>query len=220
MRSGAVSQSAIERAIGKLATDEEFCTRFFENPAAATWEAGLPLSPIELEVLSGLSRAAIARFSASLDGRIRRRYLAGTPSYFASYRLPELYAGIERQPGHFPVQYVGANVPQAWTAGSVFHLLQAILGLRADAPRGRLLIDPQLPTWLPDVTLRGLAVGRARVDLRFWRDEDATRWDASVRDGQIAIERQAWDPWDVAMDEQTEESVRRHATASGRGPSE
>ena len=67
-----MSQRAIERTLGKLATDEEFRVRFFENPAAATWEACIPLSPVELEVLSGLSRAAIARFSESLDGRILR----------------------------------------------------------------------------------------------------------------------------------------------------
>ncbi len=72
-----MSQNAVEQTLGKLATDEEFRARFF---AAATWEAGLPLSPIELEALSGLSRAAIARFSQSLDGRIRRLCLGGTPS--------------------------------------------------------------------------------------------------------------------------------------------
>jgi len=51
MRGGSVSQNAVERTLGKLATDEEFCARFFEDPAA--WEAGLPLSPVELEALSG-----------------------------------------------------------------------------------------------------------------------------------------------------------------------
>jgi len=80
MRGGSVSQNAVEQTLGKLATDEEFRARFFENPAAATWEAGLPLSPIELEALSGLSRAAIERFSQSLDGRTRRLCLDGTPS--------------------------------------------------------------------------------------------------------------------------------------------
>jgi hypothetical protein len=80
MRGGSVSQSAVERTLGKLATDDEFRVRFFENPAAATWEAGLPLSPIELEALSRLSRVAIARFSQGLDARIRRLRLAGTPS--------------------------------------------------------------------------------------------------------------------------------------------
>jgi len=75
-----MSQNAVERTLGKLATDEEFRARFFENPSAATWEAGLVLSRLELQALSGLSRAAIVRFSRSLDGRIRRLCLPGTPS--------------------------------------------------------------------------------------------------------------------------------------------
>ena len=80
MRGESVSQHAVERTLGKLATDEEFRARFFENPAAATWEAGLPLSAVELEALSTLPRAAIARFSQSLDSRIRRLCLDATPS--------------------------------------------------------------------------------------------------------------------------------------------
>ena len=44
--------------------------------------------------------------------------------------------------GSFPVQYLGANIPQAWAAGSVFQLVQAMLGLRADAPNGRLWVNP------------------------------------------------------------------------------
>ena len=77
MRGGSVSQAGVERTLGKLATDEEFRARFFENPATAAWEAGIALSPNELEALSGLSRTALARFSQSLDGRIRRLCLAG-----------------------------------------------------------------------------------------------------------------------------------------------
>lgn len=55
-------------------------------------------------------------------------------SSFVRHHLPELYAGIERRPASFPVLYPGANVPQAWAAGTVFHLLQELLGLQADAP--------------------------------------------------------------------------------------
>ena len=33
--------------------------------------------------------------------------------------------------------------------------MQAILGLQADAPNGRLYVDPMLPPWLPNVTLSG-----------------------------------------------------------------
>ena len=49
-------------------------------------------------------------------------------------------------------------------------LLQAMLGLQQDAPRGKLYVDPALPDWLPDVTLADLRLGRRRFDIRFWRD--------------------------------------------------
>ena len=68
------------------------------------------------------------------------------------------------------MQYLGANVPQAWAAGSPFVLLQAMLGLQPDAPRGKLYVDPALPDWLPDVTLTDLRLGRQHFDIRFWRE--------------------------------------------------
>ncbi|MCU0548231.1 MAG: hypothetical protein MUC48_02675 [Leptolyngbya sp. Prado105] len=101
-------------------------------------------------------------------------------SYFASYRLPELYAGVPRQPGTFPAPYLAANVPQAWAAASVFQLLQAMLGVQADAPNGYLYVDPHLPQWLPEITLQNIQVGQDLVDLKFWREGEQTRWDAAV----------------------------------------
>jgi len=67
-----MTQQAVERAIGKLVTDAEFRERFYVNPEVATWEAGLPLSGVEIEALSKLSRDAVVRFSEGLDARIRR----------------------------------------------------------------------------------------------------------------------------------------------------
>jgi glycogen debranching enzyme len=64
-------------------------------------------------------------------------------SHFLLNQLPELYGGLQRDATSFPVQYLGANVPQAWAAGTPFMLLQAILGLQQDAPRGRLYVDPR-----------------------------------------------------------------------------
>jgi hypothetical protein len=77
-RGASVTQLAVERTIGKLATDPRFRVRFFANPAAATWEAGLQLSPGELEALSALSHTAVTRFSESLDPRISRPCLDAT----------------------------------------------------------------------------------------------------------------------------------------------
>ena len=71
--------------------------------------------------------------------------------------------GCSAIPRVFPVQYLGANVPQAWAAGTPFMLLQAMLGLQQDAPRGKLYVDPALPDWLPDVTLTDLRLGRAAL---------------------------------------------------------
>ena len=65
--------TGLERALGMLLLDVAFCERFFVNPSAAAWEAGLPVSPIEIDALSRLSRAAIARFRESLEPRLRGR---------------------------------------------------------------------------------------------------------------------------------------------------
>src|SRR5215470_7399471 len=88
------------------------------------------------------------------------RDISEAGSHFLSNQLPELYTTIKHDEASFPVQYLGANVPQAWAAGSVFTLMLAILGIVPDAPRGKLYIDPQLPQWLPDLTLLDLHLGR------------------------------------------------------------
>jgi glycogen debranching enzyme len=124
------------------------------------------------------------------------RDLFEAASYFEGYRLPELYAGLPRQPGSFPVQYLGANIPQAWAAGSVFQLIQAMLGLRGDAPRARLYVHPTLPQWLPDVRIKDVGVGRTRLTLRFWREAEASRWEVVAQDGpEITVVEEPWSPW-------------------------
>jgi glycogen debranching enzyme len=81
------------------------------------------------------------------------------------YRLPELFAGSARTTYSAPVPYPVACRPQAWAAGSFPLILQAILGLRPNAPNGELLIvRPRLPHWLETVQLRGLRVGKGEVD--------------------------------------------------------
>jgi glycogen debranching enzyme len=104
------------------------------------------------------------------------RDISDAASHFLSSQLPELYTTIERDEKSFPVQYLGANVPQAWAAGSVFALLHAILGIIPDAPQGKLLVDPQLPEWLPDLTLFDLRLGKRRFDIRFWREGGETQF--------------------------------------------
>jgi glycogen debranching enzyme len=90
-------------------------------------------------------------------------------SMFASYRPPELFAGFSRDLGAFPVPYLGANVPQAWSSGALVQLVATLLGLEADAPAKRLRVRPALPEWMPVVTVRQLRVGSRSIDARVAR---------------------------------------------------
>jgi glycogen debranching enzyme len=121
------------------------------------------------------------------------RDISRAAGHFLLNQLPELYSGVQRGDTDFPVQYLGANVPQAWAAGSVFALLQAILGIALDAPRGRIFVDPELPAWLPDITLFDLRLGRRSIDIRFSRDGDATRFEV-LRGPAHIVERQRFHP--------------------------
>jgi putative modified peptide len=67
-----MSQPAVEKAIGKLATDEAFRDAFFADPGRALLEAGLSLSPCELSALRSIPTQALRRFGAALDDRICR----------------------------------------------------------------------------------------------------------------------------------------------------
>jgi glycogen debranching enzyme len=117
------------------------------------------------------------------------RDISEAASHFLLNQLPELYAGVPRNGASFPVQYLGANVPQAWAAGSCFALLQAILGIQPDAPNDRLYVDPWLPSWLPDVTLTDLRLGRRHLDIRFFRDGETTRWEVLRGDHHLVEHR-------------------------------
>jgi glycogen debranching enzyme len=119
------------------------------------------------------------------------RDISGTASHFLFNQLPELYTALDRDETNFPVQYLGANIPQAWAAGSVFALMQAMLGFRPDAPRGKLHVDPLLPEWLPDLTIFDLRVGKHRFDIRFWRDSGQTHFEVLKGDPK-AVERRSF----------------------------
>ena len=123
---------------------------------------------------NSLIALGMRRYGFASEAAMVARDISGAARHFLLNQLPELYAGLQRDDTSFPVQYLGANVPQAWAAAAPFMLLQAMLGLQQDAPRGKLYVDPALPDWLPDVTLTDLRLGRMRFDIRFWRDGKET----------------------------------------------
>jgi len=112
-------------------------------------------------------------------------------------RLPECLSGHQRDAEHpFPALYPKTNWPQAWSAASLFSLMQAMLGVYPFAPMQMLLLDPQLPEWLPEITLRNLHVGKAAVSIRFYRKGKRTHFDVLDKRGKLHVLRQP-SPWSL-----------------------
>ncbi|HYL71434.1 MAG TPA: amylo-alpha-1,6-glucosidase, partial [Candidatus Dormibacteraeota bacterium] len=85
-------------------------------------------------------------------------------------RLPELYCGFARVEGQGPAPYPVACLPQAWSAGAAFMLLQAVLGIRIDGRHEEVHIQrPMLPIGIESLRVSELAVGEAHIDLEFYR---------------------------------------------------
>lgn len=139
---------------------------------------------------NGLIALGFRRYGFVDETAMIARDISRAASYFQQHRMPELYAGLQREPTNFPVQYLGANVPQAWAAGSCFWLLQAILGFQPNAPAGKLCLDPVLPEWMPDLNLKNLRVGRRSFDIRFLRQGDGrTTWEVLRGDARAVAHR-------------------------------
>jgi len=118
---------------------------------------------------TALCAAGIARYLGrdALVDVLSQMFEAATQ---LAMRLPELYCGFARTPGQGPTPYPVACVPQAWACGSVFMLLQACLGLQVDGPRKEVRIEqPLLPIGIEAIHLTDVAVGEARIDLKFER---------------------------------------------------
>lgn len=118
---------------------------------------------------------------------------------FLHFRLPEVFSGHARDRDHpFPAFYPKTNSPQAWSASAVFLMLQSLLGLYPYAPLNTLVVDPHLPEWLPEITLKKLKVGKAMVDIQFQRNRDGS-CDYKVLDkrGKLRIIHQP-SPWSLS----------------------
>ena len=73
---------------------------------------------------------------------------------FSEHRLPEAFAGFDRNLGRFPVPYPTACSPQAWATGAPFVFVKAMLGL--DARDGKVTIDPRVPESIGRVFIHGM----------------------------------------------------------------
>lgn len=87
-------------------------------------------------------------------------------------RLPELFAGTARSESSRPAPYPASCRPQAWAAAASVALLQALLGLDADVPAGRVSIQPVASRLLP-LTVTGLRIAGHELSVSVAADGSA-----------------------------------------------
>jgi glycogen debranching enzyme len=103
--------------------------------------------------------------------------------------LPELFCGFSREPHRGPVPYPVACRPQAWSASSVFMILQAMLGLEVLGIERKVAFNsPVLPTWLDWMRIDDLKVGDGRVSFLFSRTGHQASVELVDRQGPVKVE--------------------------------
>jgi glycogen debranching enzyme len=124
---------------------------------------------------NSLIAAGFRRYGFDLEACRVFTAIVEAAQHFEHYRLPEVFAGFERESYGVPVRYPVACHPQAWATGAVPYLIQAVLGLTPEAFERRLRIrHPVLPEFVHWLELHRLRVGRAHADLRFERTANGT----------------------------------------------
>ncbi|MDQ2902688.1 MAG: amylo-alpha-1,6-glucosidase [Chloroflexota bacterium] len=179
--SGIADQDKAERTAKRLLQDDMWSgwgirTLASTNPAynPLAYQRGAIWPHDNGIVAAGFKRYGLAKEANQVIGAV-----FDATQHFDADRPPEVFAGVQRKSEvDFPVLYPGgANIPQAWATGSIFHMVRTVLGLRADAPHHRLYVNPTLPDWLPEIELQQLRVGPCLIDLHFWREGDHSRWE-------------------------------------------
>jgi glycogen debranching enzyme len=116
---------------------------------------------------NGVIAGGFAHYGFRAEAAKVARGMFDAAERFQANRVPELFSGLHRDEGSFPVQYLGANVPQAWAAGAMIRFIAILAGIhgRTDAGGSRIYVDPALPDWLPELTITNLRAGRGAMTL-------------------------------------------------------
>ena len=104
------------------------------------------------------------------------------------HRLPELFCGFERRKAEGPTLYPVACNPQAWACGSVFMLMESILGVEINSVDQIICFKkPILPNYLSKVRIRNLQVGNARCDIEIESDKNDVRVNLKTIVGRVKL---------------------------------
>jgi glycogen debranching enzyme len=108
--------------------------------------------------------------------------------HFDLHRVPELFCGFEQVPGEGPILYPLPCSPQAWSAASIFLMVQACLGIDIDVTEPKVhFVRPHLPDFPQELRIHNLEVGEGVVDLLFVRHEEDVSVTVLRREGDLKV---------------------------------
>lgn len=190
---GILARDRLPAVVGRLFAPDMFSgwgvrtlsTRHaFYNPLS--YHRGTVWAVEQATILFGLRRFGFDARALDLAGA-----LFDLAQLYPAYRIPECVGGYARGEAMTPGAYPRANPCQLWNATTFPLAVQTMLGLVPFAAANTLIVDPVLPPWLPELLVRDLRVGAAKVSLRFWRERDgASAWEPLHTQGTLHIVRQ------------------------------
>ncbi len=113
---------------------------------------------------SAIAVAGLARYGFMPQAQRVAKAIALAADSFGG-RLPELFAGLASDELSVPVSYPSSCSPQAWAAAAPLLILRSLLKLDPDLPHGRLHLAPALPRGSGRLTVHGMRMSSARVDV-------------------------------------------------------
>jgi glycogen debranching enzyme len=133
--------------------------------------------------IAGMSRYGFQQYALPIaEG------LFDASSFNELHRLPELFCGFQRLAGHSPTLYPVACSPQAWAAGGVFLVLQAMMGLKFSPEKPQIRFEnPLLPAYLNWVRIENLQVANGSVDLVLRRHPRDVGLNVERKDGNVQL---------------------------------
>jgi len=193
LAAGIVADEHVPKLVGRLLAPDMF-SGWGVRTLSTTHVAYNPLS-YHLGTVWAVENATIVFGLRRFGFDTRALHLAeGMVSLTRLYergRVPECVGGYSRAEFPHPGAYPRANPIQAWNQSGLVLVMQSLLGLQPVAMLHTLFVDPALPPWLPEVTVRRLRLGDATATLRFWRDDSGdSHADVVEKRGKFHLVRQ------------------------------
>jgi glycogen debranching enzyme len=173
---GIISDEHLPRVVGRLFAPDMF-SGWGIRTLSSSHRAYNPLS-YHLGTVWAVEQATIAlglrRFGFNTRALELAQAVFDLAELYPEYRIPECIGGYPRGESDAPGAYPRANTPQLWNASAFPLLIHTILGFQPIAALETLVVDPVLPTWLPELVLHDLRLAGAKATLRFWREESGS----------------------------------------------